>query len=60
MAWWLETANNGRIDHGEPSLVPSPPPPPGKGLGSLRARPLKNWKGGSGKRGGVEVYTVEC
>ena len=27
---------------------------------SLGARPSKNWKGGSGKRGGVEVYTVEC
>jgi len=29
--------------------------------GSLGARLSKNWKGGgSGKRGGVEVYTVEC
>ena len=27
---------------------------------SLGARPLKNWKGGSGERGGVEVYTAEC
>ena len=27
---------------------------------SLGARPLKNRKGGSSKRGRVEVYTVEC
>ena len=27
---------------------------------SLGARPLKNQKGWSGKRGGVEVYTAEC
>ena len=27
---------------------------------SLGARPSKNRKGGSSKRGGVEVYTAEC
>ena len=27
---------------------------------SLTARPSKNQKGGSGKRGRVEVYTAEC
>ena len=32
----------------------------GEGACSLGARPSKNWKGGSGKRGGVRLYTVEC
>ena len=27
---------------------------------SLGTRPLKKRKGGSGKRGGVKVYTAEC
>ena len=27
---------------------------------SLEVRPSKNWKGESGKWGGVEVYNVEC
>ena len=27
---------------------------------SLGTRPAKNRKGGSGKQGGVEVYTAEC
>ena len=27
---------------------------------SLGARTSKNWKGGSGKWGGMEVYTEEC
>ena len=30
------------------------------GQGSLGTRPSKNQKGGSGKCGRVEVYTVEC
>ena len=27
---------------------------------SLGTRPSKNQKGGSGKQGGMEVYTAEC
>ena len=32
----------------------------GRDACSLGARPSKNWKGGSGKWGGVRLYTVEC
>ena len=31
-----------------------------RGDENFGARPLKNWKGGSAKRSGVKVYTMEC